>query len=97
MNKFTAFKWIANGEGISFLLLLGIAMPMKYLWEQPWLTRQLGMAHGVLFIGYVLAAIAWRKSFAWNARQTLIALLLSFVPFGTFYVSGRMMKRDSAL
>lgn len=93
MNKLTAFRWIANLEGVSFLLLLLIAMPLKYIWQQPWLTQQVGMAHGVLFVGYILAVLVVRKELAWSNKQVLVAMFLSFVPFGTFYVTGKMMDR----
>jgi integral membrane protein len=96
MKKITAFKWTANLEGISFLLLLGIAMPLKYFWQEPWLVQQLGMAHGILFVAYVIAVLVLRRSFSWNTKETLLALFLSFVPFGTFYVTGSMMKRHYA-
>lgn len=96
MNRHIAFKWIANLEGISFLLLLIIAMPLKYIWQEPWMVQQLGMAHGILFVGYVVAVVIFRKTFSWNVKQTVIALLLSFVPFGTFYVTGRMMNSSQA-
>lgn len=93
MNKLTTFKWIANLEGVSFLLLLLIAMPLKYIWEKPWLTQQIGMVHGLLFVGYVIAVMLLRKEFSWNGKQTLLALFLSFVPLGTFYVTGKMLNR----
>ena len=94
MNKLVWFRWIANLEGISFLVLLLIAMPLKYIWQQPWLVQQVGMAHGVLFVGYIIAVLAVRKELSWTNKQTLLAMFLSFVPFGTFYVTGRMMERS---
>ena len=93
MNKVTLFKWIANLEGVSFLILLLVAMPLKYIWQQPWLTQQVGMAHGVLFVGYIIAVFVVQKELAWSYKQTLLALFLSFVPFGTFYVTAKMMER----
>lgn len=93
MNKVTVFKWIANLEGISFLLLLLVAMPLKYIWRLPWLTQQVGMAHGVLFVGYIIAVFVIQKELGWSYRLTLLAIILSFVPFGTFYVTGKMMER----
>jgi integral membrane protein len=91
MSKVNGFRWIANLEGISFLVLLIIAMPLKYLFDSPWMVQQVGMAHGVLFVAYVVAVLFVRKELGWNIKQTLLALALSFVPFGTFYVTGRMM------
>ena len=91
MSKVNGFRWIANLEGISFLVLLIIAMPLKDLFDSPWMVQQVGMAHGVLFVAYVVAVLFVRKELGWNVKQTLLALALSFVPFGTFYVTGRMM------
>src|SRR5687767_12047770 len=84
VKNVTLFRWIANLEGVSFLLLLFIAMPLKYIWQEPWLTQQVGMAHGVLFVAYVAAELVYRRVFGWNIQQTLLALFLSLVPFGTF-------------
>lgn len=91
MSRVSAFRWIANLEGVSFLVLLFIAMPLKYIWDKPWMVQQVGMAHGVLFVAYVIAVVLVKNVLGWNVKQTLIALALSFVPFGTFYVTGRMM------
>lgn len=91
MKNSAIFRWIANLEGVSFLVLLFIAMPMKYIWEKPWLTQQVGMAHGVLFVAYVIAVLVYKKMFGWNIRDTALALFLSFVPFGTFYVTSKMI------
>ena len=97
MNKVTAFKWIANLEGVSFLSLLFIAMPLKYIWQEPCLVQQLGMAHGVLFVGSVIAVLLLKQTLGWTIRETLVALALSFVPFGTFYVTGKMMDKPSTM
>src|SRR5687768_17616667 len=80
MNKLVWFRWIANLEGVSFLVLLLIAMPLKYIWQQPWLVQQVGMAHGILFVGYIIAVLAVRKELSWTNKQTLLAMFLSFVP-----------------
>lgn len=66
-------------------------MPLKYLWQEPWLVQQVGMAHGILFVGYIVAALLIKKELSWTNKQTLLALILSFVPFGTFYVTGKMI------
>lgn len=92
MSKVNGFRWIANLEGISFLVLLFIAMPLKYIWDKPWMVQQVGMAHGVLFVAYIIAVLMVKKVLGWNIKQTMLAFALSFVPFGTFYVTGRMMS-----
>ena len=68
-NQLKAFKWISILEGISFLLLLFIAMPLKYLYDMPEMVQQVGMAHGVLFIAYVLGGLLLIKPMNWSLTQ----------------------------
>lgn len=89
------FRLVAALEGISFLLLLGIAMPLKYIWGQPWMVQSVGLAHGLLFVLYIYGVMQYRTALGWNLRQTALALLLSVLPFGTFYVTGKMMPRPT--
>ncbi|MBZ9729266.1 DUF3817 domain-containing protein [Salegentibacter sp. JZCK2] len=85
------FKYVSILEGISFLLLLFIAMPLKYIWEMPQMVQQVGMAHGVLFIAYVIGAIWLFKPLSWNFKELLIILGCSLVPFGPFYVEKKYL------
>jgi integral membrane protein len=89
------FRLLAALEGISFLLLLGIAMPLKYIWGQPWMVQSLGLVHGLLFVLYIMAAWYHRQALGWSLKQTALAMFLSVVPFGTFYVTGRMMPKTA--
>jgi len=79
-------------EGISFLLLLGVAMPLKYLAGYPEAVRMVGMAHGVLFILYVLVAVqaAWEHRWSW--QRTGWVLLASLLPAGPFFVESRVLR-----
>jgi integral membrane protein len=95
-SKTDFFKLVATLEGISFLFLLGVAMPLKYLWYRPEYVEYGGMAHGVLFVAYVLAvAVLYRKTLKWSIFQAILGLVLSFVPFGTFYVTANMMPAEA--
>ncbi len=85
------FKIITILEGISFLVLLGIAMPLKYIWEHPEATEIVGMAHGILFIAYVLMAVFIRKQLNWNLKTTFLALTASVLPFGPFVVDRKLL------
>ncbi|SHG41271.1 integral membrane protein [Salegentibacter echinorum] len=85
------FKYISILEGISFLLLLFIAMPLKYIWDLPQMVEQVGMAHGVLFIAYVMGAIWLFKPLNWNIKQLALILACSLVPFGPFYVEKKYL------
>ena len=79
-------------EGISFLLLLGIAMPMKYLYNDPSLVKSVGMAHGILFVLYVLFLLLVHFQYKWKLLITIKAFIASFVPFGTFYADKKWFR-----
>jgi len=85
------FKYVSILEGLSFLLLLFIAMPLKYIWDMPQMVQQVGMAHGVLFIAYVFGAFWLFKPLNWNFKELLIILGCSLVPFGPFYVEKKYL------
>ena len=87
---------IADLEGVSFLVLLLIAMPLKYIWDNPWMVKNVGMGHGVLFIAYVIMVFISREDFRWAVKQTFIALVASVLPFGTFYVNAKMLPKPVA-
>ncbi len=92
-TKLGRFKLVATLEGISFLVLLFIAMPLKYIWQDPWMVQNIGMIHGLLFILYILLVIQNKFELGWNTGKTLWALVLSFIPFGTFYVTAKMLPK----
>ncbi|MCB2379232.1 DUF3817 domain-containing protein [Hymenobacter sp. BT635] len=79
-------------EGVSFLVLLGIAMPLKYLAGQPEAVRMVGMAHGVLFVLYVLLVLQVSIAQSWSWRKALLALAVSVVPFGTFWADKKLFQ-----
>ncbi|AQG79356.1 DUF3817 domain-containing protein [Spirosoma montaniterrae] len=84
-------KLVALLEGISLIVLIFIAVPLKHIWGKPWLVQNVGMIHGLLFILYVLNVLQAKLELGWNTGKTLLALALSFVPFGTFYVTAKML------
>lgn len=84
------FRIIAFFEGTSFILLLGIAMPLKYMYGKPEMVKIVGMAHGVLFIAYIVLAIVVKEKLNWNTKQTLLALVASVLPFGTYYADRKL-------
>ena len=81
-----SFKVISTLEATSFLVLLGIAMPLKYIWDLPQMVQTVGMAHGVLFLLYVAGVVFISQKLNWTTRQLAIAVFCSIVPFGPFYV-----------
>lgn len=85
------FKKTALLEGLSLLALLFFAMPMKYFAGQEIYVKTIGMAHGILFIAYIVMAVILRFSLNWNTRQFIIICLASVIPFGTFYVEKKYL------
>lgn len=81
LDRFLKIGW---AEGWSFLILLFIAMPIKYLAGNPVPVKVVGMLHGILFVLYVLALLQAASAGKWKLKTTVIALFLSFIPFGTF-------------
>ena len=79
-------------EGISYLLLLGIAVPIKYLLNDPQHVKLLGMPHGLLFVAYVVLAIVVGVELKWSKKTIGFVLLASIVPFGTFIADKKYFK-----
>ncbi|MEM8737170.1 MAG: DUF3817 domain-containing protein [Planctomycetota bacterium] len=78
-------------EGVSFLLLLGVAMPMKYAAGQEWAVQYVGWAHGLLFIALWLAA-AWAWARGLPGRLALLAVVASVLPAGPFLIDGKLKR-----
>ncbi|MCL6275343.1 DUF3817 domain-containing protein [Muricauda sp. 2012CJ35-5] len=90
-----AFRLTAILEGISYLLLFGITMPLKY-WAQIFEPNQyVGYAHGGLFILYMVLAlvICWEKK--WGIKRFIILFVASLLPFGTFYADKKYLKGNA--
>ena len=81
-------------EGISYILLFFIAVPIKYYANDPSLVKLLGMPHGLLFVAYVILSLVSSKKYRWNSKKTLVVLISSVIPFGTFYVDYKYLKTD---
>jgi integral membrane protein len=85
---------VAFLEGISLLVLLFIAVPVKYLSGDPALVRIIGPVHGVLFLLFILNTLGTGIEQRWNFRTTTWKVLLAcIVPFGTFYIDRTILKR----
>lgn len=97
MNNIRNLRIIGILEGISFLVLLGIAMPLKYFYGFPEAVKFVGWGHGVLFMLYIPAVFLARQAMNWNFIWTGIALAASLVPFGTFLLDKHLIKREKEL
>ena len=86
------FRIISYLEGISYILLLFIAVPIKYYANDPSLVKLLGMPHGLLFVAYVILSLVSSKKYNWKFIKTLVVLISSIIPFGTFYVDYKYLS-----
>lgn len=89
-----ALRLICIIEGISLLLLLFVAMPLKYVWEMPLAVRYVGMAHGLLWLVLVvlLIVVAWRLR--WTLGRSAAVFISSLLPFGFLALDRHMAKWD---
>ncbi len=85
------FRWVSVLEAISFLLLLFVAMPLKYIWEMPEYVRVVGMAHGILFILYLFGGYWMYEKLNWSLKVLFIVFLSSVLPFGPFVVEKKYL------
>lgn len=90
-----AFRLISSLEAISFLVLLGIAMPLKYIWDKPEMVQSIGWIHGILFVLYIVGALAMYRKFGWSLGVLAIVILCSVLPFGPFYAEKKYLKKQS--
>ncbi|MBW7475190.1 DUF3817 domain-containing protein [Paenibacillus oenotherae] len=88
-------RFIGNIEGISYILLLCVAMPLKYWADMPIYVAIVGALHGLLFTLFILALLhAWIDR-RWSFLRVLIAFLSSLVPLGTFFLDANLRKEES--
>lgn len=92
-----SLRLIGIAEGFSFLILLLIAMPLKYMAGWPHAVRYVGMAHGVLFILYVIAVFAAAKAMKWGFKGILVALIGSLLPAGTLVLDKHWKRREKEI
>lgn len=84
---------VGHAEGISYLLLLFVAMPLKYMADMPMAVRIVGSIHGILFIAFVTVLYDAHKKLSLPYSKTGILFLLSIIPFGTFFIKDRLPKK----
>ena len=75
------FRLVALLEGISYILLLFIAVPIKYFGNDPQYVKMLGMPHGLLFVAYIILAIVLGSKLKWKSKSLLFVLAASIIPF----------------
>jgi len=86
------FKWISLADGLSFILLLGIAMPLKYRYGMPLAVKYLGWLHGLLFVVYAYVVFPTASHLKWSFGRIFFALVASVLPFGPFLFDRNLKK-----
>jgi len=87
------FRIIAFLEGVSYILLMTVGLYFKYQLGDPTYVKFLGMPHGILFVSYILFAFLIKENENWGIKDLGIVLLASILPFGTFYVDWKYLKK----
>ena len=88
-------RWVGLLEGISFLLLLFIAMPMKYMMDNPILVKYVGMGHGVLFVAFLAVLFIVCEKQKWSIQIFLLGLIASILPFGPFLFDKKLKSLEA--
>jgi integral membrane protein len=85
-------------EGISLILLVFIAVPLKYWGGEPVLVKMIGPVHGLLFTLFVLATLSAAVTYGWKFSEISWKVLLAcIIPFGTFYIDKHILAREQAI
>ena len=86
------FRFVAFLEGLSYIILIFIAVPNKYLLNDPTYVKLLGMPHGILFVVYIILSVIGKKNLKWSYLEFFIVSAASLIPFGTFYVDRKYLR-----
>jgi integral membrane protein len=88
-------RLVAILEGVSFLILLGVAMPLKYLHGIDTAVRVVGWVHGILFMLFCAALVLAMRATRWTPLQAGVVFAAALVPFGPFLIDGRLRRADT--
>lgn len=99
LNKYLSstlgrFRLVALLEGISFIVLLFVAMPLKYIAGLPLAVKYTGWAHGALFVFYFILLIQVWIEYNWKFTKVLGAFIASLLPFGTFVLDKKLKEEQ---
>lgn len=92
MKDVTALRVVTFLEGISFLVLLFVAMPLKYLFDLPLTVRVAGGLHGLLFLGLGLSLYQAHVDHGWRLSRLVLLFLISLVPGSFFWMDKRIVE-----
>ena len=91
-SDISRLRLISILEGISYLLLLAVAMPLKYVYGYPLAVKMVGMAHGCLCVVLILAILKAQINYRWKTRISLMVFIASLLPFGAFWMDHKLKK-----
>ena len=94
-NPIPLLRHIGLIEGVSYLLLLGIAMPLKYMADMPMAVKITGWVHGALFIALCLALLRVLMTTHWPFFRAVVVFIAALLPFGPFLIDRRMRQWES--
>jgi len=94
IKKFRAISFV---EGVSYLVLLFIAMPIKYIGDNPIPVKFAGMTHGVLFILFVYLLYVAAREHKWDKKFTFYAFITSLIPFGMIFLDKKLKEKEKEL
>ncbi len=88
-----ALRFFAVAEGISYIALFGLTMPLKYIYDNPGPNKIVGYAHGLLFIIYCVLVFLVNQQAKWSLKTNIMAYLASLIPFGTFIADAKIFRQ----
>lgn len=89
-SSLSRLRLVGRLEAVSFLLLLGVAMPLKYLLDVPVATKVFGWGHGVLFMAYCVLVLQAAVEYRFKHTLTAGLFIAAFLPFGPFFAERRL-------
>ena len=92
-NSYSRFRVISFIEGLSYLLLVFVAMPIKYIGENPYPVKVVGMGHGVLFILFCIVLFEAMKKCRWDKGLGFQYFVYSLLPFGFIIIENSLKKQ----
>ncbi|MEV5572638.1 DUF3817 domain-containing protein [Spirillospora sp. NPDC052269] len=92
MDIVKTLRIVSVAEALSFLVLLLVAMPLKYGADAPVAVQIMGPIHGVLFLAYVGLVLVGHRAAGWNIMRTLLALIASVLPIAPFFVERNWLR-----
>lgn len=91
-NPILLLRRVGWMEAVSFILLVGIAMPLKYAWGKPEAVRIIGLVHGILFILFCAALARVMVVSRWPLSRGALVFVMALIPFGPLLIDGKLKR-----